>query len=175
MEEIFDVVDAADRVVGQASRSEVHARGLRHRAAHVLVFDQAGRVYVQRRALTKDCSPGLWDTSAAGHLDRGEDYPAAARRELSEELGVTTSESLEFVCTIEASPDTGWEFIRVFAVITEAPVRPDPVEIIDGRWLAPSALGRWLADEPQMFTGSFHRIWRHWQQHAVARAATPTS
>ena len=71
-----------------APRSVVHARGLRHRAAHILAFDAGGRLYLQRRAFTKECSPGRWDTSAAGHLASGEDYATAARRELAEELGV---------------------------------------------------------------------------------------
>ncbi|MGR8922094.1 MAG: NUDIX hydrolase, partial [Gammaproteobacteria bacterium] len=56
------VVDGRDRVVGYATRAEVHARGLRHRAVHVLVSRDDGAVYVQRRAEHKDCAPGLWDT-----------------------------------------------------------------------------------------------------------------
>ena len=94
-EELFDVVNERDEVIGVAPRAQVHAEGLRHRAAHVLVFNPEGRLFVQRRSFAKDNSPGCWDTSAAGHLDAGEDYHAAALRELGEELGVAPDAPLE--------------------------------------------------------------------------------
>src|SRR5690606_34978196 len=56
-EEIFDVCDADDRVVGQARRSDVHARGLLHRAVHVFVFNSRGELLVQRRSANKDEYP----------------------------------------------------------------------------------------------------------------------
>ena len=87
-DEWFDVVDERDAVVGRARRREVHAQGLWHRAVHVLVFDAGGRVLLQKRSLAKDLSPGKWDSSCSGHLDAGEDYDAAAGRELREEIGV---------------------------------------------------------------------------------------
>ena len=87
-EEPFDVVDAQDRVIGRAPRREVHARRWRHRSIHVLVFNAAGRVFLQKRAQSKDSCPGRWDSSCSGHLDAGEDYDAAAVRELGEEIGM---------------------------------------------------------------------------------------
>ncbi len=159
-EEVLDVVDEGDVVVGKATRGEIHRRGHRHRAVHVLVYDPAGRIYVQRRSWTKDCSPGLWDTSAAGHVDHGESYAAAARRELAEELGVESSEPLQLLFALAAAPATGNEFVRVYRALTSAPVVPDPNEIIDGRWLEPAALERWLSGEPAAFTRTFHLIWR---------------
>jgi predicted protein tyrosine phosphatase len=71
-EEIFDVVNERDEVVGQAPRSEVHRRKLNHRAVHVLVFNSRGELFLQKRSLKKDCFPGAWDSSASGHLDTGE-------------------------------------------------------------------------------------------------------
>ncbi len=162
-EEWFDVVDAPDRVVDRQPRSVVHARGLRHRAAHVLVFDALGRLYLQRRALSKECSPGLWDTSAAGHVESGEDYADAARRELEEELGIRAERPLEPLFGLEASPATGQEFVRVFRITTTQIPRPDPDEIIDGRWCTPCAVREWLRREPAAFTASFREIWRRLQ------------
>ena len=57
-EEIFDVVDADDRVIDQQPRSEVHRLGLRHRAIHLLVFNAAGELFLQKRSMKKDCFPG---------------------------------------------------------------------------------------------------------------------
>src|SRR5580658_3200257 len=86
--EFFDVVDERDAVVGRASRREVHAHRLMHRAVHVLVFDDTGRVFLQKRSMKKDIAPGLWDSSCSGHVDSGESYDVAAVREFAEELGV---------------------------------------------------------------------------------------
>lgn len=159
-EEVLDVVDADDVVVGAATRGEIHRHGHRHRAVHVLVYDASGKIYVQRRSWTKDCSPGLWDTSAAGHVDRGESYADAAQRELAEELGVVSADPLQLLFALAAAPATGNEFVRVYRALTDAPVVPDPLEIIDGRWLEPAALEHWLAREPRAFTRTFHLIWR---------------
>ena len=87
-EEIFDVVNERDEVIGQATRQEVHRLGLLHRAVHVLVFNSSGQVFLQKRSLKKDRQPGVWDSSASGHVDRGEDYDACAARELREEIGL---------------------------------------------------------------------------------------
>src|ERR1041385_3576545 len=87
-EEIFDVVNERDEVIGCRSRGEVHRLGLLHRAVHVLVFNSRGQIFLQKRSMTKDKSPGLWDSSASGHLDSGEDYDASAVREVREEIGL---------------------------------------------------------------------------------------
>ncbi|BCA79445.1 NUDIX domain-containing protein [Desulfuromonas sp. AOP6] len=88
--EIFDIVDENDQVIGQAPRSCCHGDpSLIHRVAHVLVFNPAGSLLLQKRARTKDIQPGKWDTSVGGHLDPGESYREAALREMKEELGIT--------------------------------------------------------------------------------------
>ena len=56
-EDMFDVVDASDRVIRQERRSVVHKEGLMHRAIHVFVFNAAGQIYLQRRSMTKDSAP----------------------------------------------------------------------------------------------------------------------
>ena len=70
-EEIFDVVNERDEVIGQNTRREVHARGLWHRAVHVLVFNAHGEVFLQKRSMKKDLCPGKWDSSSSGHVDTG--------------------------------------------------------------------------------------------------------
>ncbi len=157
-DELFDVVNAQDEVIGVAPRSRVHAEGLRHRAAHVLVYDRAGQLFVQRRSFSKDNSPGLWDTSAAGHLASGEDYADAALRELEEELGVMPEAPLEALFRFDASAGTGQEFVWVYRAVVGSALRPDPTEIIDGRWCTPEALVDWRRRSPEAFTGTFLRI-----------------
>ena len=161
-EEWFDVVDEQDRVVGRASRAEVHARNLRHRAVHLWLFRPNGRLLLQKRALHKDSAPGCWVSSCSGHLDCGEDYEGAARRELEEELGIPPE---EVAWTppwrkFPASPETGHEFVQVYLLRGyRGAVHPNPEEVTDLRWMAPSAVDRALREEPGAFARSFCWLW----------------
>lgn len=168
-EEWFDVVNERDEVIDRAPRREVHARGLWHRAVHVLVFDQAGRVFLQKRSMLKDLSPGLWDSSCSGHLDAGEDYDPAAIRELAEEIGVLVREAPARWFRIGACPETGWEFVWVYRLHHGGPFTLHPEEIERGEWLEPVEITRWIARRPEDFCPSFKLIW----PQAVQRSGTP--
>lgn len=155
--EFFDVVDDTDRVLGRMRRDDVHRFRLRHRAAHVLVVNRLGEIFVQRRSAHKECAPGLWDTSAAGHVHSGESYADCAQRELAEEIGLTAP--LSRVGYLEAGPATGWEFVAVFLCRADGPLVLCPSEIEEGRWLGPEALTRWIIDRPEELTTTLRLIW----------------
>lgn len=157
-EELFDVVDADDRVVGQAPRGVVHANGLLHRAVHVIVRRANGDVFLQKRSMEKDCHPGCWDSSSSGHLDSGEAYDDAAVRELREELGITC-DGLRLLGSLPASEMTGQEFVRIYLAWHEGPFTLHPGEISGGRWVSPDALDGWLARVPGDFAPCFHEVW----------------
>jgi len=158
-EEFFDIVNDRDEVIGRAPRREVHARGLWHRAVHILVFDAAGRVFLQKRSMRKDLSPGLWDSSCSGHVDSGEDYDSAARRELGEELGLRLAEPPARWFRVGATAQTGWEFVWVYRLRHDGPFVLQPEEIETGEWLAPDELARRLAARARDYSPAFTLIW----------------
>ncbi len=159
-EEIFDVVNDRDEVVGQQPRSEVHRRGLMHRAVHVLVFNAAGQIFLQKRSMKKDRQPGLWDSSASGHVDSGEDYDACAVRELREEIGLQLRAAPIRLFKLAACAETDQEHVWVYRCQAEGPFRLDPDEIERGGWFAPAAATRWMADHPEDFASALRVIWR---------------
>ena len=159
-EEIFDVVNERDEVVDRKPRREVHARGLLHRAVHVLVFNARGEVFLQKRSMSKDTSPGLWDSSASGHLDSGEDYDYCAVRELREEIGLMVEHSPERLFRIAACAETGQEFVWVYRLKNEGPFTLHPDEIERGGWFATEMVTAWVADRPDEFASAFRLIWR---------------
>ena len=166
--ERFDIVDEANQVIGNASRAEVHARGLRHRAMHLFVFNSAGELFLQKRSPWKDRHPGKWDSSAAGHLDAGESYEAAAQRELREELGLDIAAAGEAQLRAvgdlaEASEATGWEFIRLFAARSDGPFRWPPEEIEWGGFFPLEIIRAWIAARPEDFAPGFLECWEFWQ------------
>lgn len=172
--ELFDIVDAQDRVIGQAPRGEVHAKGLWHRAVHVWVFNRRGELFLQKRSMRKDMSPGLWDSSCSGHLDSGEDYDAAAWRELQEELSLLVERvgaaaergvgaprpQLERWLRFTACEDTGWEFGWAYRIEAEGPFKLHPEEIERGEWVSIPELARRIATRPADYCSAFRLIWR---------------
>jgi len=143
-EELLPVVDGDDRPVGLARRADIHARGLSHRAAHVVLLDGAGRVYLQKRSQAKDTHPGLWTTSASGHVDPGESYFAAAQRELMEELGLALP--LTALGKVATGPATENEFTFVYLAESDCKPLPNPEEIERGEFFTWDAAWRLVRD-----------------------------
>lgn len=161
-EELFDVVDEDDQTLRAEARSMVHREKLMHRAVHVFVFNRAGQLYVQRRALSKDSAPGKWCSSCSGHVNSGEDYDAAASRELGEEIGLYQPEGLEPMFKVSPCKQTGQEFVWVYHCVAEGPFILSPDEVIDGQWIHSNALNAWIAVRPRDFAWSFTYLW---EQH----------
>jgi len=157
--DIFDIVNSRDEVIGRAPRSEVHARGMLHRAVHVLVFNTRGELFLQKRSMTKDREPGLWSTSAAGHVDSGEDYDATVVREMGEELGWKPTAPPERILRIEACRETDHEFVWVYRCNGEGPFTLNAEEVETGGWFSPEHIERWLAERPEEFTTAFRLMW----------------
>jgi isopentenyldiphosphate isomerase len=129
-EEYFEIVDDADRVIGRARRSDCHGNpALVHRTVHVVVFSPAGDILLQKRAADKDIQPGKWDTAVGGHLAPGEDYLAAARREMQEEIGLPPEQPLEYLFDTRIRNEIESENVRVFRTVSAGPFRPQPEEI----------------------------------------------
>lgn len=167
-EEIFDVVDQNDVVIDKCERSRVHALGLRHRSVHLLVFDSNGRLFLQKRSMTKDENPGQWDSSVAGHVDSGESYDLCVVREAAEELGLTLSETPQRLFKFDATPKTGMEFCWIYRCTADGPFELNEEEIDDGAWFEPPQLDRELALDEQSsdrkFTEAIFEIWTRLRQ-----------
>ncbi len=158
-EEIFDVVDEHDVVMGWAPRSEVHRRDLCHRAVHVLIFNHRGEVFLQQRSLSKDNWPGGWDSSSSGHLDSGESYDDCCIREVREELGLALAAVPDRLLRLEATPDTGWEFCWVYRCTHEGPFVLQPSEVRGGGWFPPEVVTDWIGRRPEDFASAFRVLW----------------
>ena len=163
-EELLDVVDANDRIIGVKTRGEIHAQNLMHRSVHILVFNSAGEFFIQKRSMSKDNDPGLWDSSAAGHVDSGEDYYSCAVRELGEELGIEVDSPLEELFRLAASPITGMEHCIVYRCINDGPFELQAEEIDEGAWISLSEMGRRGAEEDPVITKVLRYIWNKYRQ-----------
>jgi 16S rRNA (adenine1518-N6/adenine1519-N6)-dimethyltransferase len=161
-DERFPVVDENDRIYGYASRAEVHGNNLRHRAVHILIFNQVGDVYLQQRSRWKDRHPLKWDSSAAGHVSAGENYDQTAQRELKEELGVDVS--LEKIFRLNASSRTDHEFICGYRGVVSASLAPNKCEIEKGVFFAPGVIDGWTSARPDDFAPAFLECWKAYRR-----------
>jgi 8-oxo-dGTP pyrophosphatase MutT (NUDIX family) len=144
MDEVIALYSAAGEVVGSAPRSEVYAKSLWHGSAGVILRSVAGdRVYVHRRADTKQVMPGLWDCVAGGVVDAGEDPFDTAVRELGEELGVHGVQLEPLLTTAwESGPGPGLggpEGLRChlfgWTARWDGEVVHQASEVAEGRWM----------------------------------------
>ncbi|GLB53633.1 DNA mismatch repair protein MutT [Neptunitalea chrysea] len=94
MEEFVDILDAQGLKTGQTcSKKLAHRYGYIHGTVHIWFYTIAKELLLQKRAITKEAFPGLWDTSVAGHISAGETILEAAVREVEEEIGLSIEPS----------------------------------------------------------------------------------
>jgi 16S rRNA (adenine1518-N6/adenine1519-N6)-dimethyltransferase len=156
IEEIFDVVDGNDHVIASMNRDKVHVNNFPHRAVHLWIFNHQGDLFLQKRSPWKKNHPDLWCSSAAGHVNSGETYEAAAHRELLEEIGVK-SRLVKF-WKVDPSAETGHEFIEFFVGISDGPFRLAPGEVEAGAFFPIIQISQWLKRSPWDFTPAFHLV-----------------
>lgn len=159
--ELLAVVDERDYIIDHRPRREIHALSLRHRAVHILVFNDNGQLLLQKRSPKKDLNKGLWDTSAAGHVDQGENYATCAPRELEEELGVGAA--LTALFKLPPSPELGMEFIQVYECRHNGPFVFAVDEIDEIRWSEQNEVDKRVEADDATLTETFRIIWRHYR------------
>ncbi|MEV1053033.1 isopentenyl-diphosphate Delta-isomerase [Streptomyces sp. NPDC049887] len=132
---LLELVDESGRTIGTAEKLSAHqAPGQLHRAFSVFLFDEHGRLLLQRRALGKYHSPGVWSNTCCGHPYPGEAPFTAAARRTHEELGVSPSLLAEAGTVRYNHPDPAsglveQEFNHLFVGLVQSPLRPDPEEV----------------------------------------------
>ena len=161
-EEIFDVVDELDRVIGQAPRSVVHAQKLLHRAVHIFVFNSRGELLLQMRSALKDEFPLCYTSSASGHLSAGETYEAAAPRELQEELGLCGP--LEWLAKFPARPETSQEHTVLYRTTTDTPPRIDSQEIDAVSFHSLDEVALMIERQPELFSPCFVTLFEWYRE-----------
>lgn len=146
-----------DGILTPVEKLEVHRRGLRHLAISVFVM-QGDKTLLQRRALGKYHTPGLWANTCCTHPRWGEEPAACATRRLEEELGITGL-ALRRAGGIEYRAEVGPDLIEhevVDLFVAQAPqdltLRLNPAEVMDTAWVSLPDLTRHVQAQPQHFT-----------------------
>jgi len=140
-------VDEQDQPLGALPRAELRERGLIGRGTFIFLFNSQGLLCAHRRTLSKALYPGYWDLAAGGMVGAGEDCPAAAARELEEELGIAGVELQSHGSLFFDRPDNRlWCY--VYSAVSDAALRLQPEEVLEARFLAPPAVARLVREQP---------------------------
>jgi len=165
------LVDEQDRIQGTIEKMKAHEEGLLHRAFSVFIFNTKGEMLLQRRALEKYHSGGLWTNACCSHPLPGEDTLVAAHRRLQEELGFDTKLEKIFDFIYRHSFDNGlteYEFDHVFAGSYDETINANPAEVMDTIYMSMPEIRQQLQDQPEKFTAwfvlAFEKVDEWWKE-----------
>jgi isopentenyldiphosphate isomerase len=145
-DELFPVVDEDGNTIGEALRSICHngKSMLLHPVVHLHLFNSSGKLYLQKRSMSKDIQPGKWDTSVGGHVDPGESVTDALARETREELGLKKFVPV-FAGRYVWKSSLERELVNSYTTVTDELPEINKDEIEEGRY--------WSMDEIKSNTG----------------------
>jgi isopentenyl-diphosphate delta-isomerase len=155
VQDLVTLVDRDDNVVGAEEKLRAHREGKLHRAFSVFVFDSHRNVLMQRRALSKYHSGGLWSNTCCGHPRPGESAALAAARRLPEEMGFSCELRHAFAMLYRADLDNALvehELDRVFVGSFNGVPIPNPLEVDATMWASLDELRARIAAEPHIYT-----------------------
>jgi isopentenyldiphosphate isomerase len=160
-DELLQLVDRDGNPVGTAPRSDCHGNpDLIQSVVHLHIFDLSGRLYLQKRAATKDRYPGRWDTSVGGHVAPEETPDQAIQREAREELGIDLDDSggtgsLECLEPYIYSDEVETEYVVPFRLVYVGTLEPNLEEVEEGAFFELVDIRRRLRQRPEDFTPHF--------------------
>lgn len=149
------LVDENDRELGTEEKLKTHREGKLHRAFSIFVFDDRGRLLLQKRASTKYHSGGLWSNTCCGHPRPGESTLSAAHRRLGEEMNFACELRSFFTFHYRATLENELienEYDHVFiGRFNGAPV-PAEEEVEDWKWISLPDLKKSLGERPGAYS-----------------------
>jgi isopentenyldiphosphate isomerase len=151
-------VNEKDEVIGYFDLFEAIDQGLMRRIVAVFVFDESGRVLIQRRSAYV-LDPNLLEYSVAGHVKEGDTYLESAAAELSEELGISSTDLI----LLKPSFMTPGFYNGIYKTVVykDIVITPNPDEVDKVFWVLPAELESMIQLHPQQFTGPFLAVWPH--------------
>ena len=157
MEEVI-LVNEKDKVLGYMEKQEAHIKGLMHRAFSIFVFNDKNELLLQKRAIEKYHSGGLWTNTCCSHPRKNESNIEAAYRRLNEEMGISCQLNKVFTFTYKAVLDKGLtehEFDHVFFGFTNDKPKINLDEVADYKYISIPNLEKMVSTKPEIFTEWF--------------------
>ncbi|MBI2259489.1 MAG: isopentenyl-diphosphate Delta-isomerase [Flavobacteriia bacterium] len=161
MEEKLILVDENDNVIGTSNKLEVHQKGLLHRAFSILIFNTKGELLIQKRAVEKYHSKGLWSNTCCSHPIEGENEQNTINKKLKQEMGIVTEVQFAYHFIYKIELDNGLienELDKVYIGEYEGEIKANPLEVSDFKWIGLELLRKEMASRPRDYTHWFKII-----------------
>ena len=162
------MVDDNDNELGSIEKMEAHRQSLLHRAISVFIVNHEGKWLIQRRAINKYHSGGLWTNTCCTHPQPGETSIQAANRRLNEEMGIKTTLTEIFQFKYKDLLDnelTEHELDHVFIGIADEKPIINITEVAEWKYISYKMLIAEITKHPENFTVWFRRIVERVNQH----------
>lgn len=154
-EEKVVLVNEQDEAIGVESKTRAHRMGVLHRAFSVFVINATGQLLVQKRALTKYLSRGLWSNTCCGHPRPDETIEKASRRRLREEMGFDAELSVIFHFVYRVNMEDRFienEYDHILVGSFDGMPQPDLAEVAEWKWVDMASLSADLKKHPESYT-----------------------
>lgn len=166
------LVNSNDEEIGSMEKLEAHQKGILHRAFSVFIFNNKHELLLQKRALDKYHSGGLWTNTCCSHPSPGEGVLAAAKRRLIEEMGIRTPLEIISSFIYKTEFENGLiehEFDHMLVGRYNDEVEVNPMEVMDYKWINITNLNEEVSKHPDEFTVWFLKIYRQVFEQYVKR------
>ena len=163
MKEKVILVDKNDNELGIMEKQEAHVKGLLHRAFSVFIFNDKNELLLQRRAVNKYHSGGLWTNTCCSHQRQNEKTEDAAKRRLLEEMGMRSTLKKQFDFVYKAKLDNNLyehEFDHVFFGFTNDLPIINPEEVEEYTYKTLEDIGNEMKTIPDKYTEWFKICFR---------------
>jgi len=167
IEEKVILVNEKDQKIGLMNKIEAHEKALLHRAFSVFVLNNKNELMLQRRALHKYHSPGLWTNTCCSHQRDNETTLNAATRRLQEEMGFVTLLEEKFSFIYKAAFDNGLtehEFDHVLLGKYEGLPQINEDEVAEWKWMSLDDVKKDIALSPDAYTPWFKIIFNEFEK-----------
>ncbi len=163
LDELLEVVDDSNQVVGKATRGECYRKGLLHRAVNIFIYNSKNDVFLHQRSSKKLKYPLFWDLSCSEHVKSGESFTEAAKRGLKEELGIEVQ--LQEIIPIHKIDSSAGKYLDYELVVTykgiyEGKMKFDPNEVAKGKYFNTDELDKLISNGKIKVTSWFLKDWK---------------
>ncbi len=164
------LVDEFDNALGTMEKLEAHQKGKLHRAFSILLFNSKGEILLQKRAITKYHSGGLWTNTCCSHPLPGESMAEATRRKLIQEMGIDLEPEFAYKFMYKTNLDDKLiehEYDHVFIGNYDYEPLINDEEVEDWKFIDLNSLRSDIAKHPEAYTYWFKLIINHQQLNTV--------
>lgn len=159
--QFIPLVNERDEIIGSGEKMDVHVKGLLHRAFSIVVYNKKGEILIQKRALHKYHSPGLWTNTCCSHPHVDESMDVAVQRRLLEEMGFECELTYQFKFLYKASFSNGLtehELDHVYVGSYDGEVNINEDEVDSYKWVSKESLLKDVNENPDEYTYWFKHL-----------------